>query len=69
MKKKSKLVNLIEQLDIALRSQQHLTNTPEIEKSLDLISRFAHQLNDEDRDFVLCAKLATSKQVHWSIPP
>ena len=65
MKKQGKLANLLEQLEDGLNNQRHLTEKAEFEKRLALISRFTHLLEEEEQDFVLCAKLALNQQLPW----
>lgn len=65
MKKQGKLANLLEQLEDGLINQRHLTEKAEFEKRLALVSRCTYLLEEEDQDFVLCAKLALNQQLPW----
>ena len=65
MKKQGKLANLLEQLEDGLNNQLHLIEKSEFEKRLALVSRFTYLLEEEDQDFVLCAKLALNQQLPW----
>lgn len=65
MKKQGKLANLLEQLEDGLNNQRHLYEKAEFEKRLALVSRFAYLLEEEEQDFVLCAKLALNQQLPW----
>ncbi|HCV01906.1 MAG TPA: hypothetical protein DG048_04600 [Pseudoalteromonas sp.] len=65
MKKKGKLVNLLDQLEDCVNNQRHLTEKAEFEKRLALVSRFTYLLEEEEQDFVLCAKLALNQQLPW----
>ncbi|HCK91340.1 MAG TPA: hypothetical protein DHW71_00055 [Gammaproteobacteria bacterium] len=65
MKKQGKLANLLDQIEDCLNNQRHITEKVEFEKRLALLSRFTHLLEDEEQDFVLCAKLAFNQQLPW----
>lgn len=65
MKKQGKLASLLDQLEDCLNNQRHLTEKAEFEKRLALVSPFTHLLEEEDQDFVLCAKLACNQQLPW----
>jgi hypothetical protein len=57
----------LDELETALTSQQHISSPEKIDAHLDTLSMYFHLMNDEDRDYVNCARIALEDKIEWRV--
>ena len=55
----------LDELESMLTSQQHISSPEAVGEVLDVLSVLFHLLNDDDRDYVQCARIALEDKIEW----
>jgi len=50
-----------------MTSQQHLTSPETVGTQLEALSMYFHLMNDEDRDYVKCVRIALDDKIEWRV--
>jgi hypothetical protein len=64
---KDKINAELDKLETMLISQQHLTSPETVGGQLEALSMYFHLMNDEDRDYVKCARIALDDKIEWQV--
>jgi len=64
---KDKINEELDKLETMLTSQQHLTSPETVGVQLEGLSMYFHLMNDEDRDYVKCARIALEDKIEWRV--
>ena len=67
MTTQDKINEQLDKLETMLTSQQHLTSPETVGVQLETLSMYFHLMNDEDRDYVNCARIALEDKVEWRV--
>lgn len=67
MTTQDKINEKLDKLETMLTSQQHLTSPETVGVQLEVLSMYFHLMNDEDRDYVNCARIALEDKIEWRI--
>ena len=67
MTTKDKINEELDKLETMLISQQHLTSPETVGAPLDVLSMYFHLMNDEERDYVKCARIALEDKIEWRV--
>lgn len=67
MTTKDKINEELDRLETMLISQQHLTSPETVRARLEALSMYFHLMNDEDRDYVKCVRIALEDKIKWKI--
>lgn len=62
---KQTINNRLNNLEVLMLDQKHLTNPEVVLECIDNITKFWSALNDEDKDYVEAAKYALDKKLEW----
>jgi hypothetical protein len=62
-----KINEQLDKLETMLTSQQHLTSPETVGVQLETLSMYFHLMNDEDRDYVNCARIALEDKIEWRV--
>lgn len=62
---KSKINNRLDDLEKLMGDQKHLTNPDIVVECIDSITKFWSVLNDEDKDYIECARFALENKSEW----
>jgi DNA-binding ferritin-like protein (Dps family) len=57
----------LDELESALTSQQHISSPETVGELLDVLSVLFHLMNDDDRDYVQCARVALENKIEWRV--
>ena len=57
----------LDELETALTSQQHISSPETVGELLDVLSVLFHLMNDDDRDYVQCARIALEDKIEWRV--
>lgn len=58
MTTKEKINDELDKLESMLTSQQHISSPETVGEQLEALSMYFHLMNDDDRDYVNCARIA-----------
>jgi hypothetical protein len=64
---KDKINEELDKLETMLTNQQHLTSPETVGAQLEVLSMYFHLMNDEDRDYVKCARIALEDKIEWKV--
>lgn len=67
MTTQEKINEQLDKLEIALTSQQHISSPETVGAQLEVLSMYFHVMNDEDRDYVNCARIALQDKIEWRV--
>ena len=67
MTTKEKINDELDKLESMLTSQQHIKSPVRVGVHLDTLSMYFHLMNDEDRDYVNCARIALEDKIEWRV--
>lgn len=67
MTTQDKINEELDKLETMLISQQHLTSPETVGVQLEVLSMYFHLMNDEDRDYVKCARIALEDKIEWRV--
>ena len=67
MTTQDKINEALDKLESMLTSQQHLTSPETVGAQLEVLSMCFHLMNDEDIDYVNCARIALKDKIEWRI--
>lgn len=67
MTTKDKINEELDKLETMLTNQQHLTSPETVGAQLEVLSMYFHLMNDEDRDYVKCARIALEDKIEWKV--
>ena len=67
MTTQDKINEALDKLETMLTSQQHLTSPETVGVQLEALSMYFHLMNDEDRDYVKCARIALDDKIEWKV--
>ncbi len=67
MTTKDKINEELDKLETMLTNQQHLTSPETVGAQLEVLSMYFHLMNDEDRDYVKCARIALEDKIEWRV--
>lgn len=67
MTTQEKINEQLDKLEIALTSQQHISSPETVGAQLEVLSMYFHVMNDEDRDYVNCARVALEDKIEWRV--
>ena len=57
----------LDELEVILTSQQHLTLPETVGVLLDTLSTLFHLMNDDDKDYVQCARIGLEDKIEWRV--
>ena len=57
----------LDELESALTSQQHISSPETVGELLDVLLVLFHLMNDDDRDYVQCARVALEDEIEWRV--
>ena len=57
----------LDELETALTSQQHISSPETVSEVLDVLSVLFHLMNDDDKDYVQCARVALEDKIEWRV--
>jgi hypothetical protein len=61
----NKINSRLDQLEVLLNSQGHLNNSEEAILLIDSVAKFWSILEEDQKDFLDCARYAVEKQIEW----
>lgn len=67
MTTQDKINEQLDKLETMLTSQQHLTSPETVGAQLEALSMYFHLMNDEDRDYINCARIALEDKIEWKV--
>lgn len=67
MTTQEKINEQLDKLEIAFTSQQHISSPETVGAQLEVLSMYFHVMNDEDRDYVNCARVALEDKIEWRV--
>jgi hypothetical protein len=62
---KQKVNERINKLEQLMNSQEHLSNPESVIECLDSITKFWSVLQEDEQDYVECARFALDKKLEW----
>lgn len=57
----------LDELESMLTSQYHISAPETVGEVLDVLSVLFHLMNDDDRDYVQCARVALEDEIEWRV--
>ena len=57
----------LDELESMLMSQQHISSPETVGEVLEVLSVLFHLMDDDDRDYVQCARIALEDKVEWRV--
>ena len=67
MTTKEKINEELDKLETMLTSQQHITSPETVGAHLGVLSMYFHLMDDDDKDYLNCARIALEEQIEWRI--
>jgi Ethanolamine utilization protein EutJ (predicted chaperonin) len=62
---KEKINEELDKLETMLTSQQHITSPETVGAHLGVLSMYFHLMDDDDKDYLNCARIAMEEQIEW----
>jgi len=56
-------------LQAMMESGEHLSNKDDVMAQLNHCCLYSAHMNDEDSDYLVCARMAIEEQLPWNVPP
>ena len=57
----------LDELETMLTRQQHISSPETVGEVLEVLSVLFHLMDDDDRDYVQCAKVALEDKIEWRV--
>lgn len=67
MTTKEKINEELDKLESMLTSQQHIMSPETVGAHLGVLSMYFHLMDDDDKDYLNCARIALEEQIEWRI--
>jgi len=64
-KLQEKITLIMDQIQEMMESNYHLKDVDAVQEALDKVSLYWAHMNDEDKDYVHCAREAVEEKIEW----